>query len=641
VISTSLAHIAGKTAALNGNGSANNTIPSQPDKIRFADVLDAGKDANTPSNTVKGDLKRVKSPPDSNVSAVANASLPIDLSAHYPSRSVQSLPTSVPHGERADTNLTDESAKPTNTGATTIAPTPPSPTSVASKSIGLPDSLTASARIPTTTNVLSQQFAVNSTHATAQSNETKSSVTAAPEPTHRLPETLPSAIAASDGERADLFSGRSIAVSPAQTGISRPNINAKLSTAISGPAGVLSEVAARVSAPESASDAIFGDVFASSHSSTAALPQVTTMPAIAADSARDAQTRIVRSDTPDQPDDKNANASSTAGKSVVPAAAAATTKSISPPPVPLPTILAQTAESSPAETQAVNVVATTVSGVLANASTSEPTSDGDVAAVNADAPTQISAEPSIAALATSASMPISTTMATATTSTDVSTAEAAPSTVDGPTSFSPFMIDDAVLDAASAEIGQAPIHRSGTATSDIASVVPADASTIALPAINIMSSPTVLPPTAPTDNVTALPVLDPAQFIDELGANMVWMAEGRVDHIEISLAPPNLGVLEIRLHLDGDRVRAAFASGNADVRSTIEQQVPRLRELLADHGLMLTDAQVGGDRRQPATQQPFASTARSDQPSVAPVSAADAQVTTRQHRGNGLLDEFA
>jgi flagellar hook-length control protein FliK len=99
---------------------------------------------------------------------------------------------------------------------------------------------------------------------------------------------------------------------------------------------------------------------------------------------------------------------------------------------------------------------------------------------------------------------------------------------------------------------------------------------------------------------TTLPVarLEPGapQFSATLSQQMVWMASQQVGRAELKLSPDELGPLEISLEMNGDEVRAEFASRSAEVRSLLETQIPRLRELLAEQGFSLADAQVGQER---------------------------------------------
>lgn len=87
-----------------------------------------------------------------------------------------------------------------------------------------------------------------------------------------------------------------------------------------------------------------------------------------------------------------------------------------------------------------------------------------------------------------------------------------------------------------------------------------------------------------------------SQFGAQLGQQLLWMGQQKIGRAEIRLDPAELGPLTIELEMDGDEIRAEFSSRSAEVRALIDSQVPRLRELLAEQGFSLADAQVGQGR---------------------------------------------
>lgn len=132
----------------------------------------------------------------------------------------------------------------------------------------------------------------------------------------------------------------------------------------------------------------------------------------------------------------------------------------------------------------------------------------------------------------------------------------------------------------------------------------------------------------------ALPA-DPATgFDDGFGARIAWLAGQRIGHAEIRLNPEHVGPIEVRVQLDGNRVNAEFHSLNAEVRQSIEASLPRLRELLGQHGLQLGNADVG--QRQHEHTAPGGEDA-----SGAASSDADQPSTDVRLRSRGLLDEYA
>lgn len=71
-----------------------------------------------------------------------------------------------------------------------------------------------------------------------------------------------------------------------------------------------------------------------------------------------------------------------------------------------------------------------------------------------------------------------------------------------------------------------------------------------------------------------------------------WMMNQKVGHAEIRLDPPDLGSLNIRLTVQNDQATVQFVSPNAQVRDALEQQMPRLREMLEESGIQLEQGDV-------------------------------------------------
>jgi flagellar hook-length control protein FliK len=81
----------------------------------------------------------------------------------------------------------------------------------------------------------------------------------------------------------------------------------------------------------------------------------------------------------------------------------------------------------------------------------------------------------------------------------------------------------------------------------------------------------------------------------ELGQKIVWMIGDQQQVAELHVNPPNLGPLDIKLTIDGAQTTALFSSPHSAVREALEAALPRLREVLADSGIMLGNASVTAD----------------------------------------------
>ncbi|WP_207062433.1 flagellar hook-length control protein FliK [Motiliproteus sp. SC1-56] len=77
-----------------------------------------------------------------------------------------------------------------------------------------------------------------------------------------------------------------------------------------------------------------------------------------------------------------------------------------------------------------------------------------------------------------------------------------------------------------------------------------------------------------------------------LGQRVLWMANQQVGRAELRLDPPELGSLTVKLSISQEQASVSFTSPHAHVREALEQQLPRLREMLAESGLNLEQADV-------------------------------------------------
>ena len=73
---------------------------------------------------------------------------------------------------------------------------------------------------------------------------------------------------------------------------------------------------------------------------------------------------------------------------------------------------------------------------------------------------------------------------------------------------------------------------------------------------------------------------------------VMWLSSQNLKSAEIQLDPAELGRLEVRVDISKDQTQVTFASPNAGVREALEGQMHRLRELFAQQGMNLADANV-------------------------------------------------
>jgi len=176
------------------------------------------------------------------------------------------------------------------------------------------------------------------------------------------------------------------------------------------------------------------------------------------------------------------------------------------------------------------------------------------------------------------------------------------------------------------------------------------------------------PDTAPQTNAAALaslqnaaanlaaPALQPVQvtvntpvnqnkWADEFSQKITWLASSNQDQTaELHLNPPQLGPLDVVIKVSGDQATALFTSPHAAVREAVEQAMPRLRDMLADNGIMLGNTTVSDqaprDQGQSGSQRSAAPIGNNDIRDTSTISNSSARVSPIS-RHNGIVDTFA
>lgn len=105
------------------------------------------------------------------------------------------------------------------------------------------------------------------------------------------------------------------------------------------------------------------------------------------------------------------------------------------------------------------------------------------------------------------------------------------------------------------------------------------------------NSTTAMPIQAPAQATVQTPVAHPA-WGDEFGQKITWLVTQKEQTAELHLNPPQLGPVDVVIKVNGDQASAMFTSPHAAVREAIEQALPKLRDMMADNGIMLGNASV-------------------------------------------------
>lgn len=133
------------------------------------------------------------------------------------------------------------------------------------------------------------------------------------------------------------------------------------------------------------------------------------------------------------------------------------------------------------------------------------------------------------------------------------------------------------------------------------------------------------------------------EWNEELGQRIRWAIGNQIQTAELKINPPQLGPIEVRVSMDADRqMSVTLSSQHALVRETLQDSLPRLRDLMSEQGFGAVNVDVsqhspsdGG--RTPARQGGTESAPRMGS---APVDAADPGAA-RPREVRGLVDLYA
>lgn len=172
-----------------------------------------------------------------------------------------------------------------------------------------------------------------------------------------------------------------------------------------------------------------------------------------------------------------------------------------------------------------------------------------------------------------------------------------------------------------------------TPAADTGSFAPMLALSAAAPgAPSAASAPASVLPTAAT--------LGGEQFGQDVAQGVEYMLDHKLQSARIRISPEQMGMIDVELRLDGERVHAHFVSAHAEVRQALNDSLPRLRELLDAQGLQMGQAGVGSqgaDDAAQTAQQGTGQTGGAGQPDAGQAAAPAAPAWRRA----GLLDAYA
>lgn len=126
---------------------------------------------------------------------------------------------------------------------------------------------------------------------------------------------------------------------------------------------------------------------------------------------------------------------------------------------------------------------------------------------------------------------------------------------------------------------------------------------------------------------------------------IVWMAQGDQQFARLTLNPPHLGPLEVRVSVSQDQTSVHFLAGHAAVRDALEAAIPRLRDLFDQQSMSLIHAEVSDpgaqrDRRAGSSAHMSGRVGGADDENSMVDPGTDTRFEPAVVQGRGLVDLF-
>ena len=123
-----------------------------------------------------------------------------------------------------------------------------------------------------------------------------------------------------------------------------------------------------------------------------------------------------------------------------------------------------------------------------------------------------------------------------------------------------------------------------------------------------------------------------------VGQKVVWMAAGGEQTASLTLNPPDLGPVQVIIHVHNNQADTTFLSDQADVRRALEDGMDNLRQMMSESGLQLGQANVRSGQQEAAQTPSGLNVARAGNGEAGEETS---QVLARAARVMGLVDTFA
>jgi len=171
-----------------------------------------------------------------------------------------------------------------------------------------------------------------------------------------------------------------------------------------------------------------------------------------------------------------------------------------------------------------------------------------------------------------------------------------------------------------------------TAKSVTNNVVPNIAATTALNPLNAMQA-------ASSNIINATP--GKTGWDQAIGQKVAWMVGSGEQSATLTLNPPDLGPLQVVIHVHNDQADTTFISDNSDVRRALQDGLSNLKDMLSQSGINLGQANINSSQQQEQQARQSSRDSSSSNQNGFTTTEADAKPTLVTRVSNGLVDTFA
>jgi len=126
-----------------------------------------------------------------------------------------------------------------------------------------------------------------------------------------------------------------------------------------------------------------------------------------------------------------------------------------------------------------------------------------------------------------------------------------------------------------------------------------------------------------------------------IGQKVVWMVGAAEQSATLTLNPPDLGPLQVVIHVHNDQADATFISDNSEVRKALEDGLSNLRDMMNQSGINLGQTNIGSGSQQKEFEQMAKARSERLAGDSGVQESAIAHIPTVSRVSNGLVDTFA